>query len=146
MASIRFRSRSIRARIRSQNFHPKTAADGNKSKIGENHRFSSPPPAHSSFAHGEGRNGTVASVGAHCVQITTNHLFLWIVPRSFHPPLPSLTVPSDFVLLLGRGREEGALPHLGHSACSLRFIAGQRSASASFDLSFARRLPLPRGR
>lgn len=75
--------------------------------------FSSPPlPCSLSFApfvfRSRPRNGNGRlSVGAHCVQITTNHLFLWIVPRSAGSRivpllLLSLTVPSDFVLLLLR--------------------------------------------
>lgn len=70
------------------------------SRTGENHGgFSSPPlppllpllrPIRLSLTAKEW-NGRL-SVGAHCVQITTNHLFLWIVPRraaSIVPPLPS---------------------------------------------------------
>lgn len=76
----------------------------------------SPASSHSSFTHGP---ATVAR--AHCVQITTNHLFLGSCRGgsigSRGGLCLSLTVPSDFVLLLsGTRKRDNAARQLARSA------------------------------
>lgn len=101
--------------------------------------FSSPPLLCSlSFApfvfRSRPRNGNGRlSVGAHCVQITTNHLFLWIVPRSAGSRIVPLLLPplvnSSFrfrASIIKEGESKGKERRgSDYSTCSLRFIAGQ---------------------
>lgn len=112
-------------------FHQKL--QGNKSKIAAAAADSPPLPLFPLLRPirlsltAEERNGRL-SVGAHCVQITTNHLFLWIVPRSagsIVPPLVNSSFRFRASIIKDRGGSASDRPPFDYSTCSLRFIAGQ---------------------
>lgn len=92
----------------------------------------------------EERNGRL-SVGAHCVQITTNHLFLWIVPRSagsIVPPLVNSSFRFRASIIKDRGGARRIAPRSIIPLVPFDLLPDSR-ASAPFDLSFARRTPSP---
>lgn len=129
-------------------FHQKL--QGNKSKIAAA-AADSPPlslfpllrPIRLSLT-AEERNGRL-SVGAHCVQITTNHLFLWIVPRSagsIVPPLVNSSFRFRASIIKDRGGARRIAPRSIIPLVPFDLLPDSR-ASAPFDLSFARRTPSP---
>lgn len=129
-------------------FHQKL--QGNKSKIAAAAADSPPLPLFPLLRPirlsltAEERNGRL-SVGAHCVQITTNHLFLWIVPRSagsIVPPLVNSSFRFRASIIKDRGGARRIAPRSIIPLVPFDLLPDSR-ASAPFDLSFARRTPSP---
>lgn len=129
-------------------FHQKL--QGNKSKIAAATADSPPLPLFPLLRPirlsltAEERNGRL-SVGAHCVQITTNHLFLWIVPRSagsIVPPLVNSSFRFRASIIKDRGGARRIAPRSIIPLVPFDLLPDSR-ASAPFDLSFARRTPSP---